>query len=147
MQPVTILMQPNVATALNPGLPRKQRRSLDAGTHRGIVMRKVKFAAALTYACLGATSASAANVRIDGGHSATDFGVGGWSQNFSAKPFASGAVSVVSGVAKAAVNSPSDFARHDFASLRHWPLWRADAGCVFVSSTTSAGNRWRPACK
>jgi hypothetical protein len=111
-------------------------------------MRKFKFGAALAFACLGATWASAASLRINDGHFAADFGVGGWTQNFGAKPFASGAVSVVSNAANAVVDFHSDITRHDPTNLRHRALWlRADADCVFVSSTTSAGNRWRPACK
>jgi hypothetical protein len=119
-------------------------------------MGKVKFGAAFAFACLGAASASAASVRINDGHAGADFGVGGWTQNFSAKTVASGAVSIVSNAtgeavsnaASVAVHLPSDVARRDLADLRHRPIWlRADADCVFVSSTTSAGNRWRPACK
>ncbi len=111
-------------------------------------MRKVKFAAALAFACLAATWASAASIRIDDGHSAADFGVGGWTQNFTARPFASGAVSVVSGAADEKLDAASDFAGRDLASSRRWPAWlRADADCVFVSSPTAAGHLWRPACK
>ncbi len=111
-------------------------------------MRKVKFGAALAFACLGATWTSAATVHINDGHGAADFGVGGWTQNFGAKPFASGAVSIVPNVTNAVVDFHSDVNRHDLASSPHWPLWlRADADCVFVSSPTSAGNRWRPGCK
>jgi hypothetical protein len=111
-------------------------------------MRKVKFGATLAFACLGATSASATSLRINDGHAAADFGVGGWTQNFGAKPFASGAVSVVSNAANDAVDFHSDPVRLDLTSSGHRALWlRADADCVFASSTTSAGSRWRPACK
>ncbi len=111
-------------------------------------MRKVKFAAALAVACLAATWASAAGIRVNDGHSAADFGVGGWTQNFAAKPFASGAVSVVSGAADETFDPALDFAGRGLASSRGWPAWlRADADCVFVSSTTAAGHPWRPSCK
>jgi hypothetical protein len=111
-------------------------------------MRKVKFAAALAFACLAATWALAASIRVNDGHSAADFGAGGWTQTFTAKPFASGAVSVISGAAVETLGPTLDLSGRDFASSRRWPAWlRADADCVFVSSPTAAGQRWRPACK
>jgi hypothetical protein len=111
-------------------------------------MHKVKFGATLAFACLGATWASATSLHINDGRSAADFGVGGWTQNFSANGFASGAVSIVSRGPDQAVDFHSNVTRRDLTSLRQPPLrLRADADCVFVSSTTSAGHRWRPACK
>ena len=46
------------------------------------------------------------------------------------------------------VRADPDLGRHDFTDFRHAaPRLRADADCVFVSTTTPAGNRWRPGCK
>lgn len=111
-------------------------------------MRKVQFGVAFALACLGATWASAASLRINDGHSGTAPGEGGWTLNFGAKAFAGGAASVVSNAANEAANPPSRLTRDDLASSRHRELWlRAHADCVFVSSTTFAGNRiWRPRC-
>jgi hypothetical protein len=111
-------------------------------------MRKVKFGAAFALACLGATWASATSLRINDGHPGAVPGEGGWALNFSTKPFAGGAASVVSNVAKEEVDSTSHLTRDDLTSLRHRELWLgARADCVFVSSITSTGNRiWRPSC-
>ena len=111
-------------------------------------MRKGKFAVAFAFACLGATWALATSLRINDGHPGAAPGEGGWTLNFGAKPFASGVVSGVSNAANELVDSPSHLIRDDLMSLRHRELWlRAHADCVFVSSTTSAGNRiWRPSC-
>ncbi len=110
-------------------------------------MRKVKFGVAFALACLGATWASATSLRLNDGHGAAP-GEGGWALNFSTKPFASGAASVVSNAAREVVDSHSGITRDDLTSLRHRELWlRAHADCVFVSSPTFAGNRiWRPNC-
>ncbi len=119
-------------------------------------MRKVRFGAAFAFACLGATWASAASLRIDDSHPGADFGVGGWTQNFSAKAVASGAAAIVSGAinkagsnaANVAVGLPPDLARRDLTEWRHRPFWlRADADCIFALSSASAGHRWRPGCK
>jgi len=130
------------------GLRANLRDSLDSGTHRGILMRKVKFGVAFAFACLGATWASATSLHMNDGRTGAAPGEGGWTLNFGAKAFAGGAASVVSNAAKEAVDSPLRFTRHDLASLRYRELWlRARADCVFVSTTTSAGARiWRPNC-
>jgi hypothetical protein len=100
-------------------------------------MRKVQLSTVLAFACLNAAPASATGVRVNDGHTAADFGVGGWTEHSSGKPFAGGAVSVGPSV----TNEVVDF----HSSLP--PRLRADAGCIFVSSPTAAGHRWRPACK
>lgn len=56
-------------------------------------MRRVQLSTVLAFACLSAASASATGVRVNDGHTVADFGVGGWTQHSSGKPFAGGAVS------------------------------------------------------
>jgi streptomycin 6-kinase len=117
-------------------------------------MHKLVFGAALAFACLGATWASADGVlHTSDGHSAADIGYGSWTHNFSTRPFASESASVVP---SATVLSPTnkvvdlhgDLGRHDLTGFRHWlPRLHSDADCVFVSIDTSAGDRWRPGCK
>ena len=124
------------------------QRSFDAGTHTGIagtLMRKV-ICATLALACLGATWASAENFfhYSNDGPSGAGPGEGGWTQNFTTtKGSASESVST-----NEVVRADPDLGCHDFTDFRHWAPWlRAGADCVFVSTTTPAGNRWRPGCK
>ena len=108
-------------------------------------MRKV-ICATLALACLGATWASAENFfhYSNDGRSGAGPGEGGGTQNFTTtKGSASESVST-----NEVVRADPDLGRHDFTDFRHWaPRLRADAACVFVSTTTPAGNRWRPGCK
>ena len=77
-----------------------------------------------------------------------DFGVGGWTQNFSAKPFTGGGVSVQSSPVQEVVDFHATLTRRELTDWRHPPLWLpSDDDCLFVSSPTSAGHRWRPSCK
>jgi hypothetical protein len=123
-------------------------------------MRELVFGAALAFACLGATWASADGVRhISDGHSTMGPGQGGWTMNFSTnKAFTSESASVVSraNVSSATVLSPTkevvdlhgNLGRHDLTRLWAWRLRRnSDADCVFVSIDTFAGDLWRPGCK
>jgi hypothetical protein len=120
-------------------------------------MGKVIFGAALAFACLGATWASATSVRVNDRNSAASPGAGGWTQNFSTKAFSSGSInvapasrpaSVVPGATNKVVDLNRGPGRYDLAALRSGPLrLRADADCIFVSIKTSAGKRWRPGCK
>jgi hypothetical protein len=109
-------------------------------------MRIILCGAALAFAWFGATMAWAGNLRPGDGPSAASPGEGGWSQNFSTKAFTSGSASVVSNAANKVVVRDPDIPRHDLTGSGHW-LLRDDADCVFVSTTSSAGNRWRPGCK
>ncbi len=111
-------------------------------------MRKMTFGAAFTFACIGVTCASATSLRVNDGHSVGDFGVGGWTQNFSAKPFTGGGVSVQSSPVQEVVDFHATLTRRELTDWRHPPLWLpSDDDCLFVSSPTSAGHRWRPSCK
>ena len=111
-------------------------------------MRKMTFGAAFTFACIGVTCASATNLRVIDGHSVGDFGVGGWTQNFSVKPLAGGAISVAPGPLNEVVDYHPTLTRRDLTDWRHPPRWLpSDADCLFASSPTSAGHRWRPSCK
>src|SRR5271156_6536358 len=114
-----------------------------AGTHNAIWgrthMRKVFFGAALAFACLAGTAASA-QVIVEHGHSATSsggggwsggYGVGGWKGNYSAKA----ATGQTSSVAFSSAKEPAtfelglghrDFERRELAELRR------DPDCIFV---------------
>jgi hypothetical protein len=110
----------------------------------GILMRKVIFCATLALACLGATWASAENFfrHSNDGRTGAGPGEGGWTQNLSTtKGSTSESVST-----NEVVKADPDLGRHDFTDHRALRL-RADADCIFVSTITPAGNRWRPGCK
>ena len=121
-------------------------------------MRKVFLGAALAFACLAGTAASA-GIIVEHGHSATSsggggwsggYGGGGWKGNYSAKA-ATGQTSSVSfgttssatfGTTKGPVTfnlGRRDFARRELRDLR-------DPECIFVSIKID-GARWRPGCK
>ena len=120
------------------------QRSFDYGTHMGIgsiLMSKIIFSATLALACLVATWASAENILhySNDSRSGAGPGEGGWTQNFNtAKGSASESVST-----NKVVKADPDFGRHDFTAFRR----RDDADCVFVSTITPNGYRWRPGCK
>src|ERR1700688_4158247 len=89
------------------------------GTH----MRKVFFGAALAFACLAGTAASA-GVIVEHGHSATSlggagwsggYGVGGWKGNYSAKAATGQASSVTFSTTKAPATFNLGLQRRDFA--------------------------------
>ncbi len=114
-------------------------------------MRKVFLGAALAFACLAGTAASA-GVIVEHGHSATSwggggwsggYGVGGWKGNYSAKAATGQTSSVTFGTTKepATFNlGRSDFERRELTELRR------DPDCIFVSKKIN-GARWRPGCK
>jgi hypothetical protein len=128
-----------------------------AGTHNAIWgrthMRKVFFGAALAFACLAGTAASA-GVIVEHGHSATSsggggwsggYGVGGWKGNYSAKVATGQASSVTFSTTKEPATFNLGLQRRDFERRELRDL-RRDPDCVFVSIQID-GARWRPGCK
>jgi hypothetical protein len=114
-------------------------------------MRKVFLGAALAFACLAGTAASA-GVIVEHGYSAPGsggggwsggYGVGGWKGNYSAKAATGQTSSVTFGTTKepATFNlGRSAFERRELTELRR------DPDCIFVSKKVN-GARWRPGCK
>jgi opacity protein-like surface antigen len=113
-------------------------------------MRKVFFGAALAFACLAGTAASA-GVLEEHGHSNTSwggtggYGVGGWKGNFSGKAATGETGSVTSGTARAPAAFDLGLERRDF-ERRDLTELRRDPDCIFVSTKIN-GARWRPGCK
>jgi hypothetical protein len=135
-----------------------------AGTHNAIWgrthMRKVFFGAALAFACLAGTAASA-GVIVEHGHSATSsggggwsggYGVGGWKGNYSAKAATGQTSSVSFGTTSSATvgttKGPVTFnlGRRDFARREVRDL-RRDPECDIFVPINIDGARWRPGCK
>ena len=135
-----------------------------AGTHNAIWgrthMRKVFFGAALSFACLAGTAASA-GVIVEHGHSATSsggggwsggYGVGGWKGNYSAKAATGQTSSVSFGTTSSATfgttKGPVTFnlGRRDFARREVRDL-RRDPECDIFVPINIDGARWRPGCK
>jgi hypothetical protein len=119
-------------------------------------MRKAFLGAALAFACLAGTAASA-GVLEEHSYSTTHWGgtggngVGGWKGNYSAKA-ATGQTSSVSFGATSSVTfgttkEPATFTlgRRDF-ERRELTELRRDPDCFFVSKKIN-GARWRPGCK
>jgi hypothetical protein len=130
-------------------------------------MRKVFLGAALAFACLAGTAASA-GVIVEHGHSATSLGgggwsggngVGGWKGNYSAKAATGQTNSVSFGTTSSATFGTTSSAtfgttkgpvtfnlgRRDFERRELTELLR-DPDCIFVSKKIN-GARWRPGCK
>ncbi|HEY1944417.1 MAG TPA: hypothetical protein VGH40_20080 [Roseiarcus sp.] len=106
-------------------------------------MRRITTGAVVAYACLVAASASAEPLRHNEGHVGGEFGVGGWTPNYGARPYASGAITAV----KAEVTGarPAGFGETDFD--RRLRRFDADADCLFPPAGAGYGRLWRNGCK
>ena len=117
-------------------------------------MRKVFLGAALAFACLAGTAASAGAV-VEHGHANTHFagggwtggnGVGGWKGNYSGNAAAGATSSVTFGPTKAPATFNVVLGRRDLERRELTQLLRDPNNCIFVSVRIS-GARWRPGCK
>jgi polyisoprenoid-binding protein YceI len=107
-------------------------------------MRKITTGVILAFACLGAMSASAENFRLDDAHAAAEFGIGGWTQTFQSRPFASGAIALVK-TEVTVTRSDRGLDAGDFDRRLH--RFDADADCLFAPAMAIAGHPRRAGCK
>ncbi len=105
-------------------------------------MRKILVGVVVASACLVAASASADEFRHDKAHVAAEFGVGGWTPNYGAKPLASGAITVVN--KEVAANRPDPAGGADFdRRLRAFD----DSACLYPPERSAFRRPWPFTCK
>jgi hypothetical protein len=147
MQPQIIDLQPQVSTLSRRlvGGNAPIARAVARNAFEGLLMRKITTGAVLAFACLGVASASAETLRLNGGNTAADFGGGGWTQSYTARSSASGAIAAVKNVTVVTGSDRGFRGFADFDRRLHWLA--ADADCLFPPAMALAGRPWRPGCK
>jgi hypothetical protein len=103
-------------------------------------------AAALAFASLGVTAASASGRYDNDNRFVADFAAGGWWFDARVRPPVSGAVAAVANVRNEIdyrAVAPGGFADRE----RMWLWLGSESGCVFVAQPTSGDARRTPSCK
>jgi hypothetical protein len=108
-------------------------------------MRTILIAATVAFACLGVARASAETLRINDGHAAAEFGVGGWTQHNAARTVASGGASVAKSQTVVSGSDRVFRGLQDFDRRLHW--LGADSDCLAPPTMAAADRPWRQGCK
>jgi hypothetical protein len=101
-------------------------------------MRKIITGVVLAFASLGAANTSAENLRFNDIHPPAEFGIGGWTQSFQSRPFASGAMALVR-TEPTVARSNRGFDATDFE--RRLRRFDADADCLPAAAMAIASPR------
>jgi hypothetical protein len=107
-------------------------------------MRRIRTGVIFAFVFLGAVNASAETLRFNGARAPAEFGIGGWTQSFQYRPFASGAVTLVK-TEVTLTRSDRGFDADDFDRRLH----RFDTGadCLPAPAMAFASHPRRAGCK